>query len=827
MNTKIKTTLFLALCSFAWAAPASFTVQATQDVQPISPYIYGKNHDISQETGKPTSDLVIQRHKDAGYKMIRLNNGNNSTKYNWEKKLTSAPDWYNNVYSVDWDASAQEVVSKLPGVQSMYGISLLGWVADNNNHNFNDWLYNQSQWWDGVHNNWAGTPPISAAGEEPQGEANPELYLTKQSIDKTLGIMDHWFGTGANQLGLDSTLFRYWNLDNEPDIWVSTHNDVMPDTLSAEEFIPIYVEAAQKARAKFPGIKLVGPVLTNEWQWYNWQNSKVTYEGEDYSFTEFFIMRIAQEQQRLGVKLLDVFDAHYYPGYDSENDKAQIMQAHRIWFDTSYVDPKANAVKWSMGSSKQYYFQRVRDWLTEYMGENHGVTLGITECGSIDGAKNDASVIAVWYASHLGEFGAAGDVEVFTPWTRYLGMFETIHLFTKYAKVQALPPVHSDDHLVSLYPTINANKDSLTIMVVNRKLSGVQDIAVDISGFVHGGTWAPTYDLAFLEGETFMSASQNALYANGANISGSSITLTVPQVSVTAIVLSLNDPGVKPDFAPRSTVPDDTSGTIDTTDVAVGDLVTVWDYSLGSQVQKPDGTLGGWWYNYADTLSTISAIDGDEIALYKSIQITFDAVTNAEQDFNYAGLGFNWANTPSGENLSYVDLSAYDKICVEYESNISLQASVAQTSVAEPKKTTGFKTSTTALPAVDTKTLKCLEWSEFGAISALDLTRQVKFQIELTQSAEFSIYSIALQKADSNTFVGPQSGAMDGVRFFNNRLTIESHKATTVHLYTISGASVAQFNAMAGVSQFDLSGYPQGTYYVVNGGLFTKAIFIH
>ena len=103
-------------------------------------------------------------------------------------------------------------------------------------------------------------------------------------------------------------------MDNEPEIWNGTHDDVYPVQPSAEEFMQKYFEVAKKARAAFPGIKLVGPVPANEWQWFNWNNNKVTYNGKEYPWLEYFILRVAEEQELTGIRLLDVLDIHFYPG---------------------------------------------------------------------------------------------------------------------------------------------------------------------------------------------------------------------------------------------------------------------------------------------------------------------------------------------------------------------------------------------------------------------------------------------------------------------------------------------------------------------------------
>lgn len=794
--------------SISLAAPVSLSVDASVTAKKIHPYIYGKNHGIAQTTNTTTSADTIQRYKDAGFKIIRLNDGNNSSKYNWEKKLSSHPDWYNNVYAKgnDWDLSAQEMASKLPGVQGLYGLSLLGWAANNTTHNFNDWLYNGSAWWDGAGNDWAGTPPISAAGEQPSVAADPTLYLEKRTPEQTLGILDHFFGSGATELGLDNSQFLYWNMDNEADIWNYTHSDVMPDTMSAEEFVQIYVDMALKARAKFPNIKLVGPVVTNEWQWFLWNNSLVNSGGNNYSYMEYFLKRIGEEQTRTGKRLLDVVDYHFYPGYGSASDKANILQLHRVWFDQTYDFPKANGVKQAFsGTSKEFIFQRTRDWLNTYLGTNHGVTMGITECGAIDGANADASVIAAWYASQLGEFASAGDVEVFTPWTQYQGMFEAVHLFTRYAKSHSLPAKADASNLVSAYPSINASKDSMTIILVNRDLNNEQSITVNLSGFTHGGNWAPTFDLAFLQGETFTSASVNGIYKNAVSVANGAFTITVPKVSVTAVVLATANPGTKPTF-PSRTLPSSSSGTTGSSS-SMGASIVVWDYTMGAQVTQPSGTQGGWWYNYADPLSTINAISATDIATQQSLHSVFTGVQDATQSYNYAGIGFSWADTPTGANINTVNLSAYSHVCVEYESTASMQAGIGQPDPTNATKNKAYMSALGILPAAATKSTKCLAWSDFSAGAALDLTKQSLFQVQVGETAEFTIYKVSLTAGSTGiaTKTSPQRSFTAQTIGTTLYLNLPHHAAQQIQLFDMHGKQVRNWPIHSQQSTYRLS----------------------
>ncbi|MEK7392977.1 MAG: glycoside hydrolase family 44 protein, partial [Fibrobacterota bacterium] len=267
MKFNIVATLLVA-ASLAQAASVSIRVDSDSGRIPISTGLYGRNGSgVTVNPSEPAKDADLFLPKEAGLRFARENAGNNCTKYNWRKKLSSHPDWYNNVYAQSWDFSAQETQTKLPDVQAMYGFQLLGWVASNTNNNFNDYAYNQSQWWAGVGQDLAGGgTPNTTGGSVPAVWGDASKYLEPWPADSSTGILKHWFGAGG--MGLDSNRFRYWSMDNEIEIWDGTHNDVNPrltgHLLTAEEAVQRWAAVAKAARKHFPGIKLVGPASPSE-----------------------------------------------------------------------------------------------------------------------------------------------------------------------------------------------------------------------------------------------------------------------------------------------------------------------------------------------------------------------------------------------------------------------------------------------------------------------------------------------------------------------------------------------------------------------------------
>jgi hypothetical protein len=518
------------------AQTITINIDANTGRKTISPYIYGKNNNLSDDPGKPTKAADWKFMREAGLRFTREYGGNNGTKYNWRLKLSSHPDWYNNVYPHNWDYAAKTLQDSMPTTQGMWGFQLIGKAASTATANFDDYKYNGSAWWSGVNQNLAGGgTPDAAGGSKAQKEGNPNLYLTNWNADSTTALLDHWFGSKG--LGYDKNKLRYWTMDNEPEIWFGTHDDIMPTQLSAEAFIQSYVAIAKKARILYPDIKLAGPIPATEWQWYSWNNKKIEVNGNSYVWLEYFIKRVAEEQTASGLRLLDVIDIHSYPNETKDED---IVQLHRIYFDTAYVYPGANGVKttspsgWDNSITKEFIFERCNRWLNQYMGANHGVNFAVSEYGF---TNNNANVTATSYASVLGTF-SDHNVEYFTPWYWHIGMWEVMHLYSRYAKTISVKAISSDEQTVSAYTSINTTADSMTVVLVNRSLTAIKNVKVTLSNFtVVNGNYSDKQLKQLPATETFVSHTSNALQTGSVAVASNSFSIDLPALSTTAVLL--------------------------------------------------------------------------------------------------------------------------------------------------------------------------------------------------------------------------------------------------------------------------------------------------
>jgi len=521
---------------------ATITVNPTQGQKEINPHIYGRNNNLRATSGGFHDAAEQNLAYEAGVKFMREGQGNNSTKYNWKLKLSSHPDWYNNVYTHDWDSAAILQQNSFPDADAMYSLQVAGMVAVSDSCN-----YDES----------ANDPNYTMTSENMACGGDISKYLKAWPADSTVGILDHWFGPGG--LGLNKDQFRIWNLDNEPELWGHGHDDIYPDEPHPDTVVTKYIAVASAAKAAHPDIELAGPAFTNEWQWWTFGRDSVNYEQ---GWMKYFIDGMGEASQTTGVQLLDYVDFHQYPTFDGsatgQNSVESVLQSHRDWYDTNYHSPWANGIRstslynWTEPAVRKV-FVRTQEWIDEAFGPNNTVGMGISECGFFGSGDPSGDVVANWYASHLGTFADHG-LDYFTPWMWYPGMYEVLHLFTSKAGDIRVHSGSDNDSLVSAYSSLNRAGDLLTVILVNRDVSNSQSTTVNLEDFSPSASSVSAWQLNDLGAtETFAGKSNNALEETSIALSGSSLTLDLPTLSITAVQIPTSTPiplssTIDPDF---------------------------------------------------------------------------------------------------------------------------------------------------------------------------------------------------------------------------------------------------------------------------------------
>ncbi len=139
----------------------------------------------------------------------------------------------------------------------------------------------------------------------------------------------------------------------------------------------------------------------------------------------------------------------------------------------------------------------------------------------------------------MGEFINHG-VEYFSPWNWDTGMWETLHLFSRYNKSINVQATSSDEQNVSAYTTVNNNNDSVTIALVNRSLSQSKTVVLNFPDYLLANQAATTLTLSNLPvgTETFVSHSVNALQSATISPQNNTLQVTLAPLSITSLLIT-------------------------------------------------------------------------------------------------------------------------------------------------------------------------------------------------------------------------------------------------------------------------------------------------
>jgi hypothetical protein len=189
---------------------------------------------------------------------------------------------------------------------------------------------------------------------------------------------------------------------------------------------------------------------------------------------------------------------------------------------------------WDNSITQEYVFGRCQDWMDLYLGKGHGVTFAVSETSP---PVTNAPLASIWYASLMGEFMRNG-VEILTPWGWQPGMWEVLHLYSRYNGSIAVRALSDSETTVSAYATIDPASGNLTMVLVNRALTASRTTTVALANTVLADGTYSTRQLANLPAtETFISHTTNALVSGTVNVAGSQFTITLPALSITSVLL--------------------------------------------------------------------------------------------------------------------------------------------------------------------------------------------------------------------------------------------------------------------------------------------------
>ena len=515
------------------AANVTVTVDPSQR-RPISPYIYGINF-YAGISGAP-SLLTLDR---AG--------GNRWTAYNWETNASNAGSDYlyeNDNYLSSSATPAEAVRSfiagdRAGGVASLITVQLQGLVAGDENGPVNVTsppdLTRFKQ----------AVPKKSTLSSVPF-TMTPPVNDSYVSMDEFLWTLDQKF-PGQAIFGF-SPLSKpvFVQLDNEPELWNSTHLEVQgAKPIASDAYIAKTITLTRALKDQFPGLVVFGPVHYGFEGIYNWQGELTATPGGSDWFPDKYLPALRAASNAYGRPLVDVYDFHWYSeATDGSGNRVTsltgatltdaqvqaIAQSPRSLWDPSYTENS-----WIARDVLGEPINMLGRLQSRIAVQYPAMTLAMTEYHN-GGSQHIAGTLA--QADNLGIFGAQGlyaanfwplssnEAYVLAGFRAYRGFDGAQACFGD----TSLQAASNNIQAVAVYASEDSAHPGRTVFVAVNRSTSAQVTAI---------TGQPLSGTAHLYRMTAATAQGQSpikpVPAGTMTVSGSSITLSLPPLSVTTI----------------------------------------------------------------------------------------------------------------------------------------------------------------------------------------------------------------------------------------------------------------------------------------------------
>ena len=491
MAGRMATAALLAATALSGAAAAQtvgVVVDAAAAHHAINPLIYGVAFGSA-------ADLATLRAP------VNRWGGNGSSTYSYAANASNlASDWYFESYpdAGAAGASADAFVSdtKTGGASAMLTLPLVGWVARLGPNrsilpSFSVHKYGAqcaADYWDSDAGN--GVAPDCATpivGNDPADAYVLDSPATEAAWVRHL--VATWKGAAGGGV-------RWYAMDNEASLWSSTHRDVHPTSPHVTEFRDKVIAAASMIRSIDRGAKIVGP---EEWGWDGY-----LYSGFDQQYAAAHGWSAFPDRQGVedgmdyvpwlltqwkATHAIDVVSVHFYPqGGEFGDDVSTATQLLRNRSTRQLWDPNYVAESWI--GQPVYLIPRLKGWVAaDYVA---GTPVAITEYNwGAEGAINGATAQADVY----GIFGAYG-LDMATRWTvpgNTTPTFKAMRMYRNYdgaggafGDTSVAATVPNPDNL-SAFAALRKTDGALTVMVVNKSLTGPTPLALTVGHWPQSG----------------------------------------------------------------------------------------------------------------------------------------------------------------------------------------------------------------------------------------------------------------------------------------------------------------------------------------------------
>lgn len=531
--------------SEANAKPVATSPDVTITVNPgtthsISPWIYG----INSYAGTPNPPHVT---------MDRAG-GNRWTAYNWENNFSNAGNdfgpYHSDTFLSASTTPAEAVRSFIAadhtaGLASLMTVQLQGFVTADTSGNIDvsvplaTRLANHfKQVVDAKGSAFTLTPPTTDAS----------VYM-----DEFLWALDQKFSGEGIFSAIPTTHPTFVSLDNEPELWNTTHLEVQgPTRVTSDDYITKTINLSKALKDQFPDVLIFGPVHYGFAGLYNWQSEpgiNATPTGANW-FPDKYLQAIKTASDNYGKPLVDVYDFHWYPEvYDgggtritsmsgttlTDSQVQQVVQAPRDLWDPTWHDPN-NSNPWvyqTLGSTPIQILPRLQAKVDAEFPAMKGISITEYEGG---GFNHIAGTVAE--ADMLGIFGVQGlfAASFWPPSVTYDYSLAGFRAFRGFDGANAnfgdtsVQATSSDVSKVSAYvSTDSATPGRVVIVAINRSTSSK---VTAINGITLSGT-ANIYQITATSASGQSPVHPVSVGTQAA--SGTSLKITLPALSVTTI----------------------------------------------------------------------------------------------------------------------------------------------------------------------------------------------------------------------------------------------------------------------------------------------------
>jgi len=504
----------------------ALSVDAAAGRHAISPYIYGMN--FASQASASALNLPVDRW-----------GGNSTSRYNWQNDTTNTgSDWYfENVPDAAGAADAFVDQDRLTGTKTLMTVPLIGWVAKSrpSGHpydcgfkitKYGSQQGNDSQW-DPNCGNGILTNGNPVTGNDP---LDTSIAITPAFVTGWINHLTEKYGSAA------SGGVMFYDLDNEPMLWNSTHRDVHPSPTTYNELRDKTWAYAAAIKAADPSAQTLGPVL---WGWCAYLYSALDgcSPGTDYSshgnvnFVPWYLQQMQAYEQQHGVRILDYLDLHYYPQANgvtlstagNATTQALRLRSTRSLWDPSYVDE-------SWINQAVDLIPRMKGWVANAYP---GTKLAISEYNwggleSINGALAQADV--------LGIFGREG-LDLATLWSPPAISDPGMFAFRMYRNYDgqgsafgetSLQAASANQDQLAIYAAGRVGDGALSMMVINKTAQALTS-SLALAHFSPGSS-AQVYRYSSANLTAIIRAADQPVTAGG-------FSATFPANSITLIVI--------------------------------------------------------------------------------------------------------------------------------------------------------------------------------------------------------------------------------------------------------------------------------------------------